>query len=122
MTAERIEADREGGVQVRIADRDGVEDRVFSAVDNAPRSYGDGYALTGRMARVRSDQAGLVQANLVAGSMLRTPEVEMNLHFSAWEGEVEQVNEDARDVVNSLPNAGDRPAGQGGHRRSAADR
>lgn len=110
-TAERIEANREGGVQVRIAGRDGVEDRLFSAVDNAPRVYDDGSAVTGRLARVRSDQRGIVQANLLEGSLLRTPQVEMSLPFSAWEGEVVEVDEAAREVVISLPNAADLPDG-----------
>lgn len=108
--AERLQPDREGGVGVRVIGRDGIEDRVFSALDGAARDYGAGFECAGLLARVRSDERGLVQANLVGASRLRTPWLNVELATAAWEGEVVAVDEEAREVVLEM-DAGDLPAG-----------
>ncbi len=111
VSADRLESTPEGGVGVRVVGRDGVEDRIFSAPDAVQRDYGDGYACNGQLARVRTDEQGLVSAELVAGARLQTPEMTLRFPRSAWQGEVIAVDNDAREVVVSLEDTGSLPEG-----------
>lgn len=98
-SAQRLDAG-EGAVGVRVIGRDGVEDRILSGPDaEGSRDFGEGYALTGRLARVRTDAGGLAQANVVGASALRTPELTLRLAAPSWQGRVVEVDEAARAVV-----------------------
>jgi len=104
-TAERLTPDREGGLGVRVIGRDGVEDRVLSALDAEARDYGEGFGAAAQLARVRSDAAGLVAANLLAGTELRTPQMTLRLPFAGWRATVVEVDEAAREVVLDVEGA-----------------
>jgi hypothetical protein len=89
----------EGAVGVRVVGEDGVEDRVFSALDADTRDYGDGYSAAARFAQVRTDANGLVSAGLIGGTSLVTPQIAFELSHDAWRAEVVEVDDAAREVV-----------------------
>ncbi|MGD9495658.1 MAG: heparinase II/III family protein [Armatimonadota bacterium] len=105
VSAARLVPDREGGVGVRVVGRDGVEDRLLSALDAQPRDYGDGFGAAAQLARVRTDADGLVAANLLAGTELRTPQMALRLPFAGWRATVAEVDEAAREVVLDVEGA-----------------
>ncbi len=104
-SAERLEADRAGGVGVRAIGQDGAEDRLLSAPDDAMRDYGGGFAAAAQLARIRSDADGLVEANLLAGTELRTPWLTLRLPQAAWRATVAEVDEASREVVLDVEGA-----------------
>lgn len=98
-SAQRIDAGA-GAVGVRVIGRDGVEDRILAQAEgDASADFGEGYQLTGRLARVRTDAEGLAQANLVGARELRTPELTVRVASPAWQGRVVEVDEAGRAVV-----------------------
>ena len=116
-SAQRLEADPAGGVAVRVIGRHGSEDRLLSALDAVARDYGDGFAAAAQLARVRSDADGLVEANLLAGTELRTPWLTLSLPQASWRATVVRVDEAARQVVLDVDGA---PIPQGAVLRGAA--
>ncbi len=105
VSAERLVPDREGGVGVRVIGRDGVEDRLLSALDAAPRDYGDGFAAAAQLARVRTDAKGIAAANLLAGTELRMPQMTLRLPFAGWRATVVEVDQATREVVLKVEGA-----------------
>jgi len=96
---ERLEPEDGGdAVGLRIVGRDGMTDHVFSALDSVERVFGS-FTVAARFARVRTDDAGVVQANLVGGTRLTVGELVVELPLDAWHGSVVEVDEAAREVV-----------------------
>ncbi len=99
VSVDRLTPDGGGdAVGLRIVGRDGMTDHVFSALDSAERVFGD-FTVAARFARVRTDDVGLVQANLVGGTRLTVGELVVELPLDAWRGSVVEVDEAAREVV-----------------------
>jgi len=97
-----------GALGLRIAGADGVEDYVFSALDDAERSY-EGFIVAAPFARIRTDGEGQpVQANLVGGARLTGRGVTLELQPGAWTATVLEVDEPNREVVldAALPDDG----------------
>jgi hypothetical protein len=96
---ERLEPEDGGdAVGLRIVGRDGMTDHVFSALDSVERVFG-GFTVAARFARARTDDAGVVQANLVGGARLTVGELVVELPLDAWRGSVVEVDEAEREVV-----------------------
>ena len=99
-SAERLVPDAEGALGLRITGRDGVEDYVFSALDDAARTYDEGFVIAAPFARVRTDAEGRVlRANLIGGPRLTGRGVTIELQPGAWTATVVEVDEASREVM-----------------------
>ncbi|MGC9318053.1 MAG: hypothetical protein ACP5KN_08460, partial [Armatimonadota bacterium] len=97
--ARRLQGDREGAVGVHVVGRDGVEDRLFAALDAEPAHYGDGYSAAARLAWLRTDDRGPAQLGIIGGTEMRAPKLTMRLARDAWHATVMEVDHDAGEVV-----------------------
>jgi hypothetical protein len=89
----------DGAVSVRVIGRDGAQDHVFSALDAAERNYGDGLTVGAQFAAMRIDADGLASAQIIGGTRLSSPQIDLTLSTDAWRAEVVEVDEEAREVV-----------------------
>jgi len=98
--AERLVPDAEGALGLRISGTDGIEDYVFSALDDARRTYDEGFVVAAPFARMRTDAQGQVlQANVIGGPRLTGRGLTIELQPSAWTATVVEVDEANREVV-----------------------
>ncbi|MEA3399758.1 MAG: heparinase II/III family protein [Armatimonadota bacterium] len=109
--ARRLQADREGAAGVHVVGRDGVEDRLFAALDARPADYGGGYAAAARLAWLRTDDRGPAQLGIIGGAELRAPHLSVRLARDAWRATVVEVDDDAGEVVLDVQGA-DLPEGE----------
>jgi len=109
-TAERLRpSGPDGTLGLRIVRADGAVDYVFSAPDDAERTYDEDFVVAALFARVRTDAEGSVlQANVVGGARLNARGLSLRLEPAAWTARVVEVDEANREVVldSALPEDG----------------